>query len=226
MGNSGASSALREQLFRACRKLLALTAGRAWRSTLPSVVGGRPTAGVGFVAAVAEFVPPLVPPLLLTQWFTAGAGKSLGSVGRSRTRMQAPVERCWMASAPLLSVKAGPAPARHLIAVGEFPAPTRALRASHAQLRQRDVDLRVENAATAQVEPSRAIPAGERPSPLEVGATKAGRKSAWPLRTGALLIGRISRWSIPPSLFMRRFALAATATTSAEREAAAPPADR
>ena len=26
--------------IRACRKLLVLTAGRAWRSTLPSVVGG------------------------------------------------------------------------------------------------------------------------------------------------------------------------------------------
>ena len=35
---------------RACRKLLALTAGRAWRSTLPSVVGGRPM----ILSAIAE----------------------------------------------------------------------------------------------------------------------------------------------------------------------------
>ena len=38
------------------------------------------------------------------------------------------------------------------------------LRAPHAQPWQRDVDLRVENAATVKVEPGRAIPAGERPS--------------------------------------------------------------
>ena len=35
---------------RACRKLLVLTAGRAWRSTLPSVVGGRPM----ILSAIAE----------------------------------------------------------------------------------------------------------------------------------------------------------------------------
>jgi hypothetical protein len=35
---------------RACRKFLALAAGRAWRSTLPSVVGGRPM----ILSAIAE----------------------------------------------------------------------------------------------------------------------------------------------------------------------------
>ena len=34
----------------ACRKFLALTADRAWRSTLPSVVGGRPM----ILSAIAE----------------------------------------------------------------------------------------------------------------------------------------------------------------------------
>src|SRR4051812_24918396 len=40
----------RHRRRRACRKLLALTAGRAWRSTLPSVVGGRPM----ILSAIAE----------------------------------------------------------------------------------------------------------------------------------------------------------------------------
>ena len=35
---------------RACRKFLALTVGQAWRSTLPSVVGGRPM----ILSAIAE----------------------------------------------------------------------------------------------------------------------------------------------------------------------------
>ncbi len=45
-----AGGAVLRDLFGACRKLLALTAGRAWRSTLPSVVGGRPM----ILSAIAE----------------------------------------------------------------------------------------------------------------------------------------------------------------------------
>ena len=105
------------------------------------------------------------------------------------------------------------------------------LRAPHAQPWQRDVDLRVENAATVKVEPGRAIPAGERPSTPRGRRHKAGRKSAFPFRTGALLIGRISRWSMPPSLFTRRFVHAAKTTTSAwslatDRSAAPPRSPR
>src|SRR3954451_7125731 len=40
---------------RACRIFLALTARRAWRSTLPSVVGGRPM----ILSAIAERLKPI-----------------------------------------------------------------------------------------------------------------------------------------------------------------------
>src|SRR3954451_11604257 len=41
---------------RACRIFLALTARRAWRSTLPSVVGGRPM----ILSAIAERLKPIM----------------------------------------------------------------------------------------------------------------------------------------------------------------------
>ena len=47
---------------------------------------------------------------------------------------------------------------------GQPPGSDARLRASYAQLRQRDVDLRIENTATVKLEPGRAIPAGESPS--------------------------------------------------------------